>query len=288
MSLEAAPFSLAAVSAGDDYTDAAQVEDAPPGRYVFVQVVNAAVYYRVQRDGNWEPFETFLGPWVGTLDRGSNVTGIAFRNAAAGVVAVVSASVQDSADNGSIPGYTIDSGGGVTPAAGTDVSGDIVWSAVASRDGSVLCDGAHHDSIADKTLATLYGLIGTAFGGTGPSDFAVPDLLDRVMVGAGRNTALAANEGVSGTNRHATRHRQTVTDPGHAHGVTYPGGALAHYFTSGSLQYAPQNPGAVDTHYDGSGSVAISSGATGISVGASATDPLDGPAYLGLYPFIVK
>jgi len=42
-------------------------------------------------------------------------------------------------------------------------------------DGFLLCNGATYDSIAEPKYAPLYERIGIKFGGTGPSDFKVPD-----------------------------------------------------------------------------------------------------------------
>jgi microcystin-dependent protein len=50
--------------------------------------------------------------------------------------------------------------------------------------GWLLCDGTTgKDSVADTTLAALYAVIGTTYGGTGADDFDLPDLRERVPVG---------------------------------------------------------------------------------------------------------
>lgn len=51
--------------------------------------------------------------------------------------------------------------------------------------GWVACDGSSLDSVADTTLADLFALIGTAYGGTGAADFNAPDLRGRVPMGSG-------------------------------------------------------------------------------------------------------
>lgn len=268
MSLDAAPFSLSNVTVADAY-GAATLQDAPPGDYISVSVTGAAVYYRLQRDGVWDNYETFLGPWVGTLYRPAT-TGIAFRNAAASP-AQVTAAIQDTADQGSVPSYTVAADGTVdTGASGALVTGDIVWAAVASREGCLLCDGSFYDSVADTSLAPLYAAIGLTFGGSGPSDFAVPDLRDRVAVGAGNNTALAASDGVAAANRHGTRHRHSP----HAHNIkTYTGSATFQGIA------AANPPGG----QEGNESSDDADGGSGIT-----TDPVDGAAFLGLYAFIAK
>lgn len=280
MTLAAAPFQLGNVVTSDDYTAAATLDRVPEGQYVFVQVLNAAVFYRIQRNLTWDDYETFLGPWVGTLDR-ATCTGIAFRSAAPGQSAQVSASISDSADAGAVPTYTISASGAVTQTGSSDVeTGDIIWSGRTSKTNALLCNGAHYDAVADPTLQGLWDTIGIRFGGTSKSDFAVPDLLDRVPVGAGGNTPLASNEGIAASSRHGTRHRHTatVTDPGHSHSVP---GAAPDTTGAGPNPSGSFNPGPVPT---------TSTATTGISVGVgvSGSDPLDGPAFLGLNPFIVK
>jgi len=278
-----APWSLPNVPTSDGYTGLCTIDRAPNGkRYVSLQVLNAAIYYQLQFNGTWEDYETFLGPWVGTLDR-PDVTGFRARSALAGSSAQVTCSLGENQDNGSVPAYTISPSGSVMQSGGGDgvVTGDIVWSAANSRSGAVPADGSFYNSVADPTFAALYAAIGITYGGTGPSHFAVPDVLDRVPVGAGRNTALGGNEGVAATNRHATRHRQTavVNDPGHANGLPL-------IDTGNGYQVIAAGHG-VDHVGDGLVSDVALTGIT-VTVGVSGSDPLDGPAFLGLNPYIIK
>ena len=74
----------------------------------------------------------------------------------------------------------------------------------AAPTGWLLCDGTPgKDSLADDTLAALFGVIGTRYGGSGADDFQLPDFRGRVPVGvdgsAGRlssDDTLAADGGV--------------------------------------------------------------------------------------------
>ena len=61
------------------------------------------------------------------------------------------------------------------------------------------CDGAAYDSVTDGEYAALYAKIGTTFGGTGATDFKVPDLRGRAAMGAGQGDT--AEGGGTGTSR---------------------------------------------------------------------------------------
>jgi len=83
--------------------------------------------------------------------------------------------------------------------------------------GWLLCDGTTgKDSIADPTLAGLYAVIGTTYGGVDAEDFDLPDLRERVPVGlkgGGTFTPLAATGGVE-------EHTLTESEmPSHSHNV---------------------------------------------------------------------
>src|SRR6185437_15249275 len=99
--------------------------------------------------------------------------------------------------------------------------------------GWLLCFG---QAISRTTYAALFAAIGTSFGaGDGSTTFNIPDLRGRAAFGldnmggsaAGRITS--AGSGIAGTTLGATGgdehmqahgHTATVTDPGHAHGIT--------------------------------------------------------------------
>lgn len=78
------------------------------------------------------------------------------------------------------------------------ITGDLVWSVLAARTGAVSCDGSLYDSVVDNTFAALYAAIGTTYGGTGPTSFAVPDVRGRLLVARGTNpdvNAVGKNDG---------------------------------------------------------------------------------------------
>jgi len=59
--------------------------------------------------------------------------------------------------------------------------------------GWALADGSTYDSIADTSFAALFAVIGTTYGGTGASDFNVPDFRGRVGIGLDNLGGASAN-----------------------------------------------------------------------------------------------
>lgn len=108
--------------------------------------------------------------------------------------------------------------------------------------GWVDCDGS---AISRSTYALLFTAIGTTYGvGDGSTTFNVPDLRDRVAIGAGGNTALAGNEGVSHTNRHHTRHQHSNQAVYNSAGVMTNSGGNKDAGTAGSGIATDPNDGA--------------------------------------------
>lgn len=114
--------------------------------------------------------------------------------------------------------------------------------------GWLLCQGQALNAVANPEYAGLWGAIGTTYGGTGQSDFLLPDMSDRVPVGKSSNapfnalnnkggvtsvTLTSAESGlpahghlttVGGQNANITidsggSHSHTITDPGHSHNI---------------------------------------------------------------------
>lgn len=178
----------------DSYVDALTVR-LPGAVRIFFQVANAGVLYQEDKSdegkGLWTE-ERFLTPSIGSFDR--QCSGLRFRSAVAGTPAQVSVELLDEdelgggADSVAPAGFTVDTAGGVTPEGGTAVSvpiGTIVPFAGSSAPSTqwLPCDGATYNSLGDTTLADLFAAIGTLWGGTGASDFKVPDLRGRLPVG---------------------------------------------------------------------------------------------------------
>src|SRR4029077_13234462 len=87
---------------------------------------------------------------------------------------------------------------GATGQSGGLITGDLVWSVLAARPGAIPCDGALYNSVTDNTFAALYAAIGTTYGGTGPTSFAVPDVRGRLLISRGPNedvNAVGKNDG---------------------------------------------------------------------------------------------
>lgn len=193
----------------------------------------------------------------------AGVSGARFRSAEAGQPARVIAILTGEGDPQFLAGVpflsTLSAAGQLSGAdAGGGVTGDIVWTATADlREGSVPCDGSLYNSIADPSFANLFAKIGTLYGGTGATSFAVPDLRGRgpVMLGAHPDVdVLGDSEGAGLANR----------SPSHSHDFSMEG--------SGSNG---ANPSRGNTLF----------GATASTSGGPLKDK---PAFLTLYAHIVK
>lgn len=238
----------------DRYVDDLTVR-LPGTERIFFQVANAGVFYEADESdegkGLWTG-ERFLTPSIGSFDR--RCSGLRFRSAVAGVPAQVSVELLDAkelgggADSVAPAGFTVDPAGGVTPEGGGGVSvpiGTIVpFAGVAAPSTQwLLCDGATYNSVADTTLADLFAAIGTVWGGTGPSDFKVPDLRGRVIVGANPTgpaliSDVGDNDGRPLAQRNISHHHteqrgQSVTDAQGGGGGVLPFNAQQVVATSG-------------------------------------------------------
>jgi microcystin-dependent protein len=103
--------------------------------------------------------------------------------------------------------------------------------------GWVLCDGSSY-SINDPVYQSLCEVLNTnRWGNVGPSNFRVPDLRQKVIVGAmGAGILYSGPYGVSdtgGEEKHTLTtnemptHSHTITDPGHVHGSISQGTGFA-------------------------------------------------------------
>lgn len=124
----------------------------------------------------------------------------------------------------------------------------IPYAGASAPSGWLLCDGdTGLDSVADTTLAALFAVIGTTFGGTGASDFDLPDLRGRLPLGkdnmggssANRVTASQAdNVGQSSGSQNHTLSEAEIPD--HTHNLLSfasfgSGGGEALHRSSGTL-----------------------------------------------------
>lgn len=149
----------------------------------------------------------------------------------------------------------------------------MMWATSSAPTGWLLCQG---QAVSRSTYSTLFGAIGTTFGGgDGASTFNLPDYRDRMPIGAGSLYSIGSTGGSK--DAVVVAHTHSVTDPGHAH--TY---------NRDSLDVLDGGP---FTRRSGTGADVntTSTAATGISIqsaGVSGTNA-NMPPYLGIQ-FIIK
>lgn len=154
-----------------------------------------------------------------------------------------------------INGLTLVPAGSVVPYAGSS-----------APSGWLLCYG---QSVSASTYATLFGVIGTTFGG-GSGNFNLPDMRGRIpagqdnMGGSAANRITAGNSGITGTTLGAAGgtellhgHGHSVTDPGHTHSATTNSSVVIDASSGANGRYALP-PGTT-----GSATTGISIGSTG-------------------------
>lgn len=92
-----------------------------------------------------------------------------------------------------------DSGGDITDVMDTDLligktPGEITaWITTTAPGGAILCDGSAQDASGDDTLDDLFAKIGTTFGGSDETDFQVPDMRGRTIIGLDNLGGASAN-----------------------------------------------------------------------------------------------
>lgn len=118
--------------------------------------------------------------------------------------------------------------------------------------GWLVCDGSTVNA-EDTRYEKLWALIGTTFGGTGKSDFCLPNLQGRIPVGqvdtpsgTGINGSVGSwtgSETVTLTGpQSGVNHSHSLTDPGHTHEITQG----THYHTvnvTSTTTFATSNKG---------------------------------------------
>ncbi len=131
--------------------------------------------------------------------------------------------------------------------SGSSPSGSVsAYTGAAAPTGWLLCDGTTgKDSVADTTLAALYAVIGTTYGGTGADDFDLPDLRGRMIVmidgAAGRittETAESLNDSGGGSGKlvahnHSHNHGQQIRNNGTAGNLGTQGSSIGDFETAG-------------------------------------------------------
>jgi len=95
----------------------------------------------------------------------------------------------------------------------------ILWSGIGAPDAEnlLLCDGTHY---SDADYPALWDIIGTTYGGTGSTDFALPDLRGKVAMGENSVHFLGTTGGVETvTLTTAEMPSHNHSDSGHIHAL---------------------------------------------------------------------
>ncbi len=129
-------------------------------------------------------------------------------------------------------------------------------------------------SISQNTA--LFSLLGTTYGGDGKSTFALPDLRDRVPIGAGQGPD--RSDYIEGEMGGESSHVLTIAEmPSHTHAVMADSGAAISSHPAGNL---PARDAAQVPLYAGSPNAVGSASAVGIAGGGAPHNNLQ--PYLGL------
>lgn len=138
------------------------------------------------------------------------------------------------------------------------------FAGTAAPEGYLMCDGS---AVSRTTYATLFGVIGTAFGaGDGSSTFNLPDLGGRVPLGVSQSHALGTTGGsetVTLTESELPAHVHEVPQHGHADtiGATTP--EFSHSITQPVFKYNKANTGTTNLNSASTRNPCISSRLTG-------------------------
>jgi len=160
----------------------------------------------------------------------------------------------------------------------------MMWSTGTAPTGWLLCNGS---AVSRTTYATLFGVIGTTFGsGDGSTTFNLPDLRNKMPIGAGSTYSVASTGGSANAIVVSHTHTASTNSAGnHRHlGNSY----VFHGTGDNSGENAYRADGAQTsgrrwyTDYQGSHSHTV----TVSSAGSSGTNA-NLPPYVGLY-FIIK
>lgn len=158
---------------------------------------------------------------------------------------------------------------------GLPIGATLEWNATAVPSGGFYLteDGS---AISRTVYAGAFAILGTAHGaGDGSTTFNIPDSRGRVPVGYAPSgghadvSTMGATDGLAlGVRR--TRHKHTVTDPGHAHTIpNFFGAAGVNYQDTGGGRNLGTVTGVTDA------------GITGVQIGPqTGSEPVDGPAFI--------
>jgi microcystin-dependent protein len=164
-------------------------------------------------------------------------------------------------------------GSAATWSAGVPTGAIQMWSTGTAPTGYLLCDGS---SVSTTTYATLFGVVGYTFGGSGGS-FLLPNYTNRMPYG----TTIGATGGSA--DAVVVSHSHGISDPGHFHTSTW--NDIDDFNPGGGVNGAEANP---DNTF-GPFYVNTDSKTTGISVNTAGVSGTNAnlPPYLGIN-FIIK
>ncbi len=77
--------------------------------------------------------------------------------------------------------------------SGFSVGAILDYGGATAPQGAVFCDGSTFNSVSDTSFANLFDVIGTFYGGTGPSNFQVPDYRGRISIALDNLGGTSAN-----------------------------------------------------------------------------------------------
>lgn len=155
-----------------------------------------------------------------------------------------------------------------TPSASTGltpIGGMVAYGGTSAPSGWLLCDGQTYDSVTNPQYAALYAVIGTAYGGTGADNFAVPDKRGRTSFGyKSGDAAFGTLGGAGGAKTHTHSNHTIDAHPNHYHalgdGSTDVASGTSYSVTTGSTNTG--GGGSALTHTIDAHSNATESGST--------------------------
>jgi microcystin-dependent protein len=143
----------------------------------------------------------------------------------------------------------------------------------------LLCQG---QAVSRSTYATLFGAIGTTFGGgDGLATFNLPDYRDRMPIGSGSLYATGSTGGSK--DAVVVSHSHSVSDPGHVHQMTR---VLTDFNADATFDAVSERVSSDDANYQNRNT---DSAVTGISIQTAGVSGANAnmPPYLGIQ-FIIK
>lgn len=152
--------------------------------------------------------------------------------------------------------------------------------------GWLLCNGSY---ISRTTYAALFGVIGTQWGTTDSSNFRLPNLVDRMVLGAtndGNVGVIAGSATCTLATANLPAHNHNVLDPGHTHTINDPG--HSHSYSDPGHIHVVNDPGhqhVVDTQkvFLGSFEPNLTWNDTGSLITLVAENAIASPAGTGIF-----